>query len=126
VSVFLRITAIIFFGWSIFLGFVPFGAAASLGQPVARALANSLAVANFGFAYLFWRAAANPRAERSAIYTALIVLGLRAALGTYEVLYVLDGTAALVGLVDMVICLALFVGVINTLPATLRSDSVEP
>jgi heme A synthase len=122
VSVLLRITAIIFFGWSIFLCVQSFGAMVPQG-PVFSALASSLAVANLGFAFLFWRAAADPAAERGAIYTAVIVLGLRAALGTYEVLYVLEGTPALVGLVDMVTCLALFVGVINTLPAALRKDS---
>jgi heme A synthase len=125
VSVLLRIAAVIFFGWSILFGLQPFGAATLLGQPVERALAGGLAVANLGFAYLFWRAGKNPRGERSAIYTALIVLGLRAALGTYDVLYVLDGPPAMAALVDMVICLALFVGVINTLPATLREDAPE-
>lgn len=124
-SILLRITAILFLGWSILLGLQPFGATALLGQPVTTALAGGLAVANVGFAYLFWRAAANPAGERSAIYTALIVLGLRAALGTYDVLYVLDGIPALVALLDMVTCLALLVGVINTLPATLRASSTE-
>lgn len=124
-SVLLRIAAVIFIGWSIVLGLQPFGATTLLGQPVTRALASSLAVANLGFAYLFWRAAKDPRGERSAIYTALIVFGLRAALGTYAVLYVLDGAPAMAALVDMVICLALFVGVVNTLPATLREDPPE-
>lgn len=121
-SIFLRITAVIFLGWSVLLGLQPFGATTLLGQSVPKALATELAVANLGFAYLFWRAAANPPGERSAIYTALIVLGLRAALGTYDVLYVLEGVPALVGLIDMVTCLALLVGVINTLPATLRES----
>lgn len=122
-SVLLRIAAIVFLGWSIFLGFQSFATAAALGQPVSKAMASNLTVAHLGFAYLFWRAAANPAAERGAVYTALIVFGLRAALGTYQVLYVLEGTPALIGLIDMVTCLALFVGVINTLPATLRKDS---
>jgi heme A synthase len=125
VSVLLRIAAVIFLGWSILLGLQPFGATTLLGQPVARALASGLAVANLGFAYLFWRAGADPPNERSAIYTALIVLGLRAALDTYDVLYVLEGAPAMAAVVDMVICLALFVGVINTLPATLRRDLAE-
>jgi hypothetical protein len=125
VSVLLRITAILFLGWSILLGLRPFGPTPLLGQPVAKALASGLAVANLGFAFLFWRAAADPPAERNAIYTALLVLGLRAALGTYEVLYVLQGGSALVALIDMVTCLALFVGVINTLPATLHKNSVD-
>lgn len=124
-SVLLRIAAVVFLGWSVLLGVRPFGVPAVLEPPVADALASSLAVANLGFAYLLWRAGQDPAGERSAIYTALIVLGLRAALGTYEVLYVLDGTPAMAALVDMVICLALFVGVINTLPATLRQGSGE-
>lgn len=118
----LRIAAIIFFGWSILLGLQPFGTTPALALPVARGLAADLAVANLGFAYLFWRASADPPAERTAVYTALIVLGLRAAVGTYEVLYVLEGAPAVAALIDMVICLGLFAGVINTLPATLSAS----
>jgi hypothetical protein len=40
--------------------------------------------------------------------------------GTYEVLYVLDGPAAMTNLIDMVTSLALFVGILNALPQTLR------
>ena len=120
-STLLRIAATLFLAWSVFFAFQAGGSDGVVGQPTVRALAYGLAIAHLGFAFLFWRASANPAAERGAIYTALIVLGLRAAHGTYEVLYALDGDPALVCLVDMVTSLALFVGVLNTLPATIRA-----
>jgi len=92
------------------------------GVPICIALANGLVLANLGFAFLFWRAGANPALERGGMYTALLVTGLRAMSGTYEVLYLLDGTAATVTLVDMVGSIALFVGILNALPTTLRQN----
>jgi heme A synthase len=88
-------------------------------------LANALAIAHLGFALLFLRAAANPSAERSAIYVALLILGLRAAVGTYHALYSLQGAAALLGLADMTLSVALFVGITNTLAETLRPPADE-
>jgi len=91
---------------------IPLGAGSSLSR--------GLAIAHLGFALLFWRAARDPRAERSIVYAALLVFALRAAIGTYEVLYVLHGRAAVASLIDMVTSLALFVGVLNSLPNTLN------
>jgi hypothetical protein len=93
------------------------------GFPLCVALANGVALANLGLAFLFWRAGANPAAERSGMYTALLVTGLRGVSGTYEVLYLLEGSAAAVSLIDMVACIALFVGMVNALPATLRGGT---
>jgi hypothetical protein len=93
------------------------------GDPIplgAGSLSRGLAIAHLGFALLFWRAARDPRAERSIVYAALLVFALRAAIGTYEVLYVLHGRAAVASLIDMVTSLALFVGVLNSLPNTLN------
>lgn len=95
-------------------------------HPVLVALADGLALSNLGFAYLFWRASTNPGGERTGIYTALLVIGLRGVTGTYEVLYLLDGSAAVVSLIDMVACVALFVGILNSLPATLRVPPSAP
>jgi heme A synthase len=91
------------------------------GRPVLIALANGLALANLGLAYVLWRAARNPRGERTGIYVALLLVGGRAVTGTYEVLYLLDGSAAVVSLIDMIASLALFIGILNTLPAVLRN-----
>jgi hypothetical protein len=91
-----------------------------LQAPTARAVAHMAAIGHLGLVLLFLRAAANPSAERSAIYVALTVFGLRAASGTYQVLYCLDGVAALASLIDMALSLALFVGITNTLADALR------
>ena len=121
-SILLRISAVLSLLWAIGLFLPPSVTVAEFGAtPVTAALANSLAIANFGFAYLFWRAAANPAGERGVIYTALMVFGLRAANATYEVLYRLEGGAAILSLVDLVASLALFVVMLNTLPSTLRA-----
>jgi heme A synthase len=90
--------------------------------PAVRSLEWGLAVANLAFAYVFHRGAAAPAEQRGAIYAALLLFGLRGAIGTYEVLYALNGPAAMPRLVDMVLSLALFVGVLNSLPAALERD----
>jgi hypothetical protein len=54
------------------------------------------------------------------VYVALLLFGLRAVSGTYQVLYQLEGRPAVVSLLDMVTSLALFVGILNTLPGWLR------
>jgi hypothetical protein len=85
-------------------------------------LADSLAIAYVGWGFVLWRAAAAPARARGVLYGVLIVLALRAIKGTYEVLYVLEGAAAVTNLIDMVTSLALFVGILNALPHTLRED----
>ena len=126
-SILLRIAAAISLAWALWLFWIEPAAVPELkATPAAAALARGLGIANFGFALLFWRAARNPPAERSAIYTALLVCALRGATGTVEVLYRLDGRAAVVSLIDMVTCIALFVGILNSLPGTLRAGSHAP
>jgi len=126
-SVFLRIAAVFALLRAVGIYFFKATVLGPLAiSPLSIALANGVAVANLGFAFLFWRAGANPAAERSGMYTALLVTGLRAVSGTYEVLYLLEGNAAVITLIDMVACIALFVGILNTLPATLRGEGEGP
>jgi heme A synthase len=112
----LRIAALLCLAWAVLLPLM------SRSQPdvavTGVALADALAAANLVFAYVFWRAAS--RDERTAVYAALLLFGLRAVSGTYQVLYQLEGRAAVVSLLDMVTSLALFVGMLNTLPNYLR------
>jgi hypothetical protein len=124
----LRVAAALSFAWAFVLFFDPpqlAGRAADLGG--ARALGRGLAIAQLGFAYLFWRASGDPAAERGTIYAGLMILALRAANGTYEVLYLLQGRPALASLFDMVTSLGLFVGILNTLPGIVHpSDGGAP
>jgi heme A synthase len=119
VSILLRIAAVYSLAWAIGLAcpeLLPGGAAAG---PAARATGYALAVANLAYAVLFWTAAMAPKAYRLILYVALLVFGLRGAIGTYQVLYVLDGGAAVLQLIDMVLSVAAFVGMLNLLPGEL-------
>jgi len=125
-SVFLRIAAV--FALARAVGLYCFQAVmlgALAGTPLVVALANGVALANLGLAFVFWRAGSDPAAERSGMYAALLVTGLRAASGTYEILYVFEDAAAMITLIDMIGSLALFVGILNTLPATLRGRAAN-
>jgi heme A synthase len=121
VDILLRIAAAYSLAWAIGLAF-PSWLAVDPGavNPAMRSMANGLASANLALAYLFNRAAADPPGHRGILYAALILFGLRSVLGTYEVLYMLDGPASVVRLTDMVLSLALFVGMLNSLPGTLQ------
>lgn len=90
--------------------------------PGVRALARGLAAANLALALLLWRAARDPAAERWIVYAALVLFGLRAVIGTVEVLYVLEGYAATLRLIDMVLSIAAFVGMLNSLPGVLMRE----
>jgi hypothetical protein len=122
VNILLRVAAIYSLAWAIGLAFprvLPF--ATPVPTPEMRAMANGLAIANLAFAYIFNRAAADPAAHRGIIYGALILFGLRGVVGTYEVLYLLEGPGAVPQLIDMVLSVALFAALLNTLPGTLQS-----
>jgi hypothetical protein len=118
-SLLLRIAAVLSVLWA---GALVFFVRPDAGRvdPPAVALAHGLAIANISFAFLLWRASGDPARERTALYTALILFGLRAANGTYDVLYLLHGPPAVLSLIDMIAALALFIGLLNSLPATLR------
>jgi heme A synthase len=118
VPILLRVAAFYSFAWAIGLAFPALLPTEPAG-PDARSLELALMSANLAFALLFWSAAEAPNQARRILYAGLIVFGLRAAIGTYEVLYVLDGPVAIVRLVDMVVSLALFVGITNLLPGAL-------
>lgn len=118
-SVLLRIAAIYSLAWAIGLfcpDVLPGGSAA---DPAQRAAGYALAIANLAYAVLFWSAARAPQAHRLIIYVALLVFGLRGAIGTYQVLYALDGGPAVLQLIDMVLSVAAFVGMLNLLPGVL-------
>jgi len=123
VNILLRVAAVYSLAWAVALAFprsLSFGAGPP--TPDISSLEHGLAIANLGLAYLFYRASAQPAAHRAVLYAALIIFGLRGTVGTYEVLYVLDGTPAMIRLIDFVLSLALFVGILNSLPKTLQGS----
>ena len=121
-SILLRIAAIYSLAWSVGLVWSDLWPAISpAAGPEAHSLALALAVANLAYALLFWAAAGNPGGYRLVLYVALLVFGLRAVIGTWEVLYTLEGGPAVARLFDMVASLALFVGILNALPGALAA-----
>ncbi len=123
-STFLRIAAFYSLGWAVVLAF-PALLPVPPGDAAVRSLELAVMGANLAFALLFWRAAAAPADARPTLYAALLVVGLRAGFGTYEVLYTLEGPTAVIRLIDMVFSLALFVGMVNSLPGVLGGADPE-
>ena len=116
----LRITAILGIGWAIFLlGFKDQVIAAAELSPLTRAFANGLGIANLTLAYAFWHGARDPAANRGAVYTAIILLGLKIANDLHELLVLLPPHQAVISLADLVVSLALLVGILEALPRTL-------
>lgn len=91
-------------------------------DPTIEMLANGAGVANLVFAFVFWRGARAPERERGAVYTALLILGLRGASGTYAVLYLVEGRAAVASLFEMITSIGFFVGVLNSLPSIFGNE----
>lgn len=118
----LRITGILGLGWAVLLLlFKDQVITAEQLSPLVRALANGLGIANLVLAYVFWRAAGDPAANRSAVYAAIILLALKVANDLYELLVLLPASQATVSLVDLVASLALLVGILEALPRTLAA-----
>ncbi|MFN8640302.1 MAG: hypothetical protein U0802_01045 [Candidatus Binatia bacterium] len=118
-SILLRIAALYSLAWAGALFYPSALPGAGAVDPAQRAMGYALAVANLGYAVLFWAAARAPARQRLVLYVALLVFGLRGAIGTYQVLYALDGAPAVLQLVDMVLSVAAFVGMLNLLPGVL-------
>ncbi|MBI4514476.1 MAG: hypothetical protein HY699_01490 [Deltaproteobacteria bacterium] len=121
-SLFLRIAAGISVLWALLL-FAGRSAylAAEPGTPLHHALANGLGIVHLIFAFMLWRAGAQPPRERTVIYGAMIWLALRIANDLYELLALLRGPEAFPSMLDMIASLALLVGILQALPATLAA-----
>ena len=115
-SLLLRLTALLTLAWAVFLLTLKGYVAPEDLSPQVRAFANGLAVANVALAYVFWHGARDPAANRGAVYGAIILLALRLANDLYELLVLLPARGATISLADLVITLALLVGILEALP----------
>jgi hypothetical protein len=119
-SVLLRIAGAVSLVWAVLLlGFKEhlFGRPAL--SPLGRAFANGLGITQLVFAYVFWYAAAAPAANRGALYAAIMLMALRTANDLYQLLVLLPPEQALVSLADLVVSVALLVGILEALPRVL-------
>ena len=116
-SVLLRIAAAFSLVWAVaLLAFKKelFGATAL--PPLGRAFANGLGIAHVVYAYVFWYAARAPAVNRAAIYAAIMLMGLRTINDLYQLLVLLPPDQALISLFDLVVSVALLVGILESLP----------
>jgi hypothetical protein len=122
VSLLLRLTALLVLAWAVFLlalkGHV---VAWEELSPQVYALANGLAIANVALAYVFWHGARDPAANRGAVYGAMILLALKLANDLYELLVLLPARGAAISLADLVVTLALLVGILEALPRMVKA-----
>ena len=119
-SILLRIAAVVSLVWAVLLLGLKEGViAAEQITPVVIALANELAIANVALGYMFWHAARDPAANRGAIYGGIALMVLKTANDLYEMLVLLPPGIALVSLGDLVVSVALLVGLLEALPRTL-------
>jgi hypothetical protein len=120
VSILLRAIAVLSLAWAVlFLCFKERFAATGEMPSLMRALANGLGVANLVLAFVFWQAAGDPAANRGVVYGAIMLSALKTANDLYDLLVLLPPDRALVSLGDLVLSVALLVGILEALPKTL-------
>jgi hypothetical protein len=123
VNVLLRIAAVVSLAWAVVLLALKdrlFGTAGM--PPLGRAFANGLGITQLVLAYVFWYAARAPATQRGAVYAAIIWMALRTANDLYQLLVLLPPDQALISLADLVLSVALLVGILEALPRMLARE----
>ena len=121
-SLLLRLAALLLVVWAAILLAMK-GRVVAQGElsPQVHSFANGLAVASAALAFVFWYGARDPAANRCAVYGAIVFLALRLADDLYALLVLLPAHGATISLADLVITLALLVGILEALPRTVRT-----
>jgi hypothetical protein len=119
VSALLYLTAAISLLWSVALvGFSGRLLGAEVESPLTRSLVHGLAITHVVLAFSFLYAARAPATNRGAIYAAILLVALKMGNDIYELLVLLPAEHALVSLADLVVSVALLVGLLEALPRT--------
>ena len=123
-KILLRVAALVCAAWAVCLlvGKERWVAADDL-TPLVRALANTLGVTYVALAALFAGAAVAPAANRAAVYTGILLVALNTANELYQLLVLLPPGLATVSLVNLVVNIALLVGLIEGLPRLAEGDT---
>lgn len=120
-GILLRLTALSCLVWAaLLLGLKDRLVATEQLTAVARALANSLGLTQLVLAYVFWSAAKAPALHLKTIYAAMFLLAAKTANDLYDVLVLLPASEALASVLDLIVSVALLVGLLEALPRTLR------
>jgi hypothetical protein len=91
--------------------------------PVARGLANGLGISQLILVYFFLSAARAPAENRVAIQAAIALMAIRTANDLYEIIILLPPMEALGSVLDLMMSVALLVGLLEALPRTFRPAS---
>ena len=123
-KILLRVAALVCAVWAaLLLGGKERWAAVDDLTPLVRALANTLGVTYVALAALFAGAASAPAANRAAVYTGILLVALNTANELYQLLVLLPAGLATVSLVNLVVNIALLVGLIEALPRLAEGDT---
>ena len=93
--------------------------------PLVRALANTLGLTYVVLAALFAGAAIAPAANRVAVYAGILLMALNTVNELYQLLVLLPLPLATVSLVNLVVNIALLVGLIEGLPRLAQGDAAN-
>lgn len=116
----LKLASLLSVAWVLLLVLRPSSGAGELVAMTSVPGAVLLGLVHAGLAILFWWGSEDPPRRRVAVYTGLVLFALRSAAGIYLVLYRVEGDAAMILLVEMVLSIGLLSALINGLPAVLR------
>ena len=120
-STLLRLSALSCALWAVcLLLFKDIVIAADQLTPVARGLANGLGISQVILAYLFLSAARAPVENRVTIQAAIVLMAIRTVNDLYEIISLLPPMEALGSVLDLIMSVALLVGLLESLPRTFR------
>jgi hypothetical protein len=120
-STLLRLSALSCALWAVcLLGFKDQVISTEQLTPVARALANGLGITQLILVYFFWTAARAPAENRITIQAAIALMAIRTANDLYEIIVLLPPAEALGSVLDLIMSVALLVGLLESLPRTFR------
>lgn len=120
-STLLRLSALSCAIWAVcLLGFKDQLIAPDQLTPVARALANGLGIVQIVLIYFFWSAARAPAENLVTIQAAIALMAIRTANDLYEIIVLLPPMEALGSVLDLIMSVALLVGLLESLPRTFR------
>ena len=90
-------------------------------SPVPQALVTGLSILYLVLTYVFWYAARDPANNLVAVHAAIILVALKTANDLYELLVLLPPQPAIISLADLILSVALLVGILQALPRTLAA-----
>lgn len=118
-STLLRLSALSCLLWAIgLLAFKDVAITPDQLTPVARALANGLGITQLVLIYFFWSAAKAPAENRVTIQAAIFLMAAKTANDLYEIIILLPPNEALGSVIDLMVSVALLVGLLESLPRT--------